>query len=312
MKKVMFDLTGQNFGRLLVIEYSHQSRANVRLYKCLCDCGKEVFATVSALRKGTKKSCGCLRAGKNKRSYTGYEDISGGKWYAYVKGAEARKLTFNITKEQVWTLFEAQGRKCALTGREISFKGNLRISASIDRIDPKRGYEIDNIQLVHKHVNIMKNRFTDEEYIAACRSVVNISNTKSTPVIVGIDFDGTIVEEKYPNIGNLKPHAREAIRMLYEEGFYIILWTCRTGAFLQEAISFLNKEGIPFHQANDHHPEIARHYGGKSQKLLVDISVDDKNIEFIVNGIPSWDILYIMIKERANQIKKRALSFKKK
>lgn len=42
-----------------------------------------------------------------------------------------------------------------------------------------------------------------------------------------VDFDGTIVEHKYPKIGELKPDAVEAVNKLYDAGWEIIIYSCR-------------------------------------------------------------------------------------
>lgn len=54
------DLTGQRYGRLVVI-CRVENKGRKTQWKCVCDCGKEVFVTTDLLRKGKTKSCGCLR-----------------------------------------------------------------------------------------------------------------------------------------------------------------------------------------------------------------------------------------------------------
>lgn len=54
------DLIGQKFGRLTVVEYSHKDKRGNYTWKCLCECGGTTFATTKSLRKGDKRSCGCL------------------------------------------------------------------------------------------------------------------------------------------------------------------------------------------------------------------------------------------------------------
>lgn len=71
------DLTGKRFGKLTVIEYSHSERSlngsTKAIWKCQCDCGKEVEVPAGALRSGHVKSCGCL---KHEHSYN-FEDLTG-------------------------------------------------------------------------------------------------------------------------------------------------------------------------------------------------------------------------------------------
>ena len=48
-------------------------------------------------------------------------------------------------------------------------------------------------------------------------------------LVIAIDFDGTIVEEGYPNIGAMRKGAYKYIRKLVNEGHFIIINTCRSG-----------------------------------------------------------------------------------
>lgn len=58
----MYDLEGQRFGRLFVIERVSTKKAGKEIHwRCVCDCGKEVVARSYLLRKGMTKSCGCFR-----------------------------------------------------------------------------------------------------------------------------------------------------------------------------------------------------------------------------------------------------------
>lgn len=63
-KKV--DLTGQKFGRLVIIEYTSEYRSNGGKTDCIvicqCDCGRYTKTRLSLLTRGEKKSCGCLQA----------------------------------------------------------------------------------------------------------------------------------------------------------------------------------------------------------------------------------------------------------
>ena len=66
MKGKYIDLTGQRFGKLVVLQKSAKKTASYGcVWLCQCDCGKQVFANTSALNSGTKKSCGCLRTEVN-------------------------------------------------------------------------------------------------------------------------------------------------------------------------------------------------------------------------------------------------------
>ena len=61
--------------------------------------------------------------------------------------------------------------------------------------------------------------------------------------ILAIDFDDTIVDSNYPTIVRLREGAKEYINKLYNEGYYIIIWTCRSGAHKQVAELYLLNHG---------------------------------------------------------------------
>ncbi len=108
-------------------------------------------------------------------------------------------------------------------------------------------------------------------------------------MILAIDFDGTIVEHKYPGIGDLLPFAKEVISRLYSLGHYIIIWTCRTTAFdASLAQMFLTQAGIPYHtfNKNSHECDVQSY-----PKVYADIYIDDRQI----GGLPTWPEIYKII-----------------
>ncbi len=93
------------------------------------------------------------------------------------KEAVTRNLEFSVTIEELWKLFEDQGAKCSISGLPISFGKYSRTdigkpcTASLDRISSEDGYLRGNIQWVHKDVNIMKNKLTQEYFIDLCKII---------------------------------------------------------------------------------------------------------------------------------------------
>lgn len=108
---------------------------------------------------------------------------------------------------------------------------------------------------------------------------------------LAIDFDGTIVEEIYPGIGPEIENAKKYINLLFDEGFYIIIWTCRTDIALLEAEMFLHDNGFKFHKINEHKPHQIHKYGNNGRKISADIYIDNKNL----GGLPSWEEIYKLI-----------------
>lgn len=98
-------------------------------------------------------------------------------------------------------------------------------------------------------------------------------------MIIAIDFDGTIVEDHFPGIGNMMPKADECINALREAGHYVIINTCRNGESLINAINWLLQMGIGFDRVNDNHPEGTQKYG-KTRKVYADVYIDDHNFNY--------------------------------
>jgi hypothetical protein len=174
------DLSGQRFGTLVALERESASRQRHTKWICRCDCGSQVSVYADHLRRGNTASCGCQRVkfGGRHSQWGGCGDISGGWWGSKVVApsrgyTKRRPIEVTITIEQAWELFLRQDRRCALTGLPLHFpkKAHADGTASLDRIDSGRGYELGNVQWVHKHVNLMKNKFDQNYFISLCRAV---------------------------------------------------------------------------------------------------------------------------------------------
>jgi hypothetical protein len=110
---------------------------------------------------------------------------------------------------------------------------------------------------------------------------------------IAVDFDGTLVENRYPEIGKPILFAFEALKKLQQEGHQIILWTYRSGVKLQEAVDFCESKGISFYAVNKSYPEEEFEEKAMSRKILADLFIDDRNI----NGLPPWGEIYHQLKE---------------
>ena len=105
-------------------------------------------------------------------------------------------------------------------------------------------------------------------------------------MIIVVDFDGTICKGTYPMIEGEQPAAGDSLRKLHEDGHYIILWTCRNGQPLIDALNWLLEHKIPFDRVNAHEPENLRQYGNDTRKVYADCYIDDRNL----GGFPGWDV----------------------
>lgn len=89
--------------------------------------------------------------------------------------ARKNAIECNIDAEFLKTLFKKQEGLCAISGILLTFikgQGHIQTNASIDRIDPAKGYVKDNIQLVANQVNTMKSNLSLEQLIAWCAVIL--------------------------------------------------------------------------------------------------------------------------------------------
>jgi len=127
-------------------------------------------------------------------------------------------------------------------------------------------------------------------------------------MVIAVDFDGTIVEHKYPEIGRALPFAFETLKSLRKEGHLLILWTYRSGKFLDDAVLFCRKNGLEFYAVNKNSPN-EEYNSSISRKILADIYIDDRNF----NGFPGWGLIgQQLLNENKNETKKNKGFFKRK
>ena len=111
---------------------------------------------------------------------------------------------------------------------------------------------------------------------------------------IAVDFDGTIVEHRYPEIGKELPFATQTLKMLIEDRHKLILWSVREGKLLDEAVEWCRKRGVEFYAINKDYPEedLSKNQSF-SRKIKADVWIDDRNI----GGLPDWGTIYQMISE---------------
>lgn len=113
--------------------------------------------------------------------WKGYREIPY-NWFSryFLRGKKKNKRIGDIQIEDVYNIWIKQHKKCALSGVNIGFydvfssatNKHTNHSCSIDRIDSSKEYTIDNIQLVHKDINIMKNKYSQTYFIKMCKLIV--------------------------------------------------------------------------------------------------------------------------------------------
>ncbi len=145
-------------------------------WTCRCICGKEITVNTFHIRHGSIVSCGCAkerRFSENKH-WKGHEEISGSFWGKIKSSAHSRgrPIDFQISIEYAWSLFIKQDRKCAISGVSLSMHADpSKRTASLDRINSRLGYTEDNVQWVHKRINIMKGNLDESDFMNWVRTV---------------------------------------------------------------------------------------------------------------------------------------------
>ncbi len=112
-------------------------------------------------------------------------------------------------------------------------------------------------------------------------------------MVIAVDFDGTIVEHRYPKIGEEIIFATDTLKQLIKDGHRLILWSVREGQLLQDAVDWCHKRGVDFYAVNNDYPEEngRESNASYSRKLKADIFIDDRNL----GGLPDWGQIYQMI-----------------
>lgn len=115
-------------------------------------------------------------------------------------------------------------------------------------------------------------------------------------MVIAVDFDGTIVEHKYPQIGKEIPFAIATLKKLQAERHLLILWTVRENELLEEAVEYCRKRGLEFYAVNANHPDeqVRSDQASPCRKVRADMYIDDCN----VGKLPDWGAIYEMVHNR--------------
>lgn len=111
---------------------------------------------------------------------------------------------------------------------------------------------------------------------------------------IAVDFDGTIVEDRYPQIGKELPFAVATLKQLMNDGHHLILWTVRKGERLDEAVKWCEDRGVRFFAVNKDFDDDELDQLHHSRKIKADLFIDDRS----VTGLPDWGVIYQLISQK--------------
>lgn len=152
---------------------------------CQCECGTVVKRCASKITNtiAGKQCKTCYE--KEVRPGQAVGEITSTYWNRLRRGAEKRNFAFDVTVEFARDLFLKQNRKCALSGQHLEFSPKARsqwTTASFDRIDSTVGYIPNNVQWVHKNINMFKIKLPEPEFIRLCALVTDYHRSSISAV----------------------------------------------------------------------------------------------------------------------------------
>lgn len=95
-------------------------------------------------------------------------------------------------------------------------------------------------------------------------------------MIIAVDFDGTLCQNAWPDIGWPRTAVIDYLRARKQQGDKLILWTNRRSERLSEAVQWCRDRGIEFDAVNENLPEMVEKFGGDCRKVFADVYLDDK------------------------------------
>lgn len=107
-------------------------------------------------------------------------------------------------------------------------------------------------------------------------------------MIIAVDFDGILVENRFPDIGPPNYEMVSLVQQLINEGNEVVLWTTRNGEELTAAVDWCGARGLHFCNVNGPAPSNANKYKDvyptDTRKIYADVYIDDHNLEFVSEG----------------------------
>lgn len=105
-----------------------------------------------------------------------------------------------------------------------------------------------------------------------------MSKGRGFKTVYAVDFDGTLCESAYPGFGAPNTVLIEHLKKKRAKGCLVILWSCREGERLREAVEWCREHGLEFDAVNDNCQQEIERFGTNSRKVHADVYIDDKSL----------------------------------
>lgn len=120
---------------------------------------------------------------------------------------------------------------------------------------------------------------------------MKLKGRKMKSKIIAVDFDGTLCENKWPEIGEANKEMITYLKGRQSNGDKLILWTCRVDDMLKNAVDWSAEYGLIFEAVNENLPEIVASFGSDTRKIFANEYIDDRNAWYPSEEVA--DILYL-------------------
>lgn len=127
---------------------------------------------------------------------------------------------------------------------------------------------------------------SEESYMT--RNISDADKEAALPYIIAVDFDGTLVSNAFPEIGEIDQLMWDRILEEKRAGTKIILWTSRTEDYLDDAVKFCAEHGLTFDAVNDNIEE-CKALGWNARKVFANLYIDDRNGRMYIGEKSSFE-----------------------
>lgn len=170
-------------------------------------------------------------------------------------------------------------RDCRMYMNNDGLFGKVRNCA--DCLAQDHQYEIIDVSSIFlggDYAIVLKDGKNTKISLTRICDVKEVQMESKTRRIIAVDFDGTLCEEKWPEIGEPNEEIIHYLKKRQTDGDKLILWTCRVGEKLERAVRWSMDHGLRFDAVNENLPEVLEWMGGDSRKIFADEYIDDRNV----------------------------------